>query len=99
MPVVDLVIVPLGTGSTSLSKYVANCHKVLDQYPDIKWKLNPSSTTLEGDLDRLMEVILKMHEVPFTEGAFRVSTQIRIDDRRDKKGTMEQKVKSVEEKL
>lgn len=99
MPVVDLVIVPLGTASTSLSKYVANCHKVLEEYPDVKWQLNPSSTTLEGDLDRILEVIQKMHEIPFTEGALRVSTQIRIDDRRDKKGTMAQKVKSVEEKL
>ncbi|MEW5819295.1 MAG: MTH1187 family thiamine-binding protein [Cyanobacteriota bacterium] len=99
MAIVDLVIVPLGTGSTSLSKYVANCHKVLDQYPDVKWILNPSSTTLEGDLNRILEVIMKMHEVPFTEGAQRVATQIRIDDRRDKIGTMEQKLKSVEDKL
>lgn len=99
MAIVDFIIVPLGTGSTSLSKYVANCHKVLDDYPDVKWQLNPSSTTLEGDLDVVLEIVMKMHEVPFTEGAQRVSTSIRIDDRRDKKGTMEQKLKSVKDKL
>ena len=99
MAIVDFVIVPLGTGSTSLSKYVAGCHKVLEDYPDLKWQLNPSSTTVEGDLHTIMEVILKMHEVPYTEGALRVSTSIKIDDRRDKNASMSQKVKSVQDKL
>lgn len=99
MAVVDVVIVPLGTESTSLSKYVANCHKVLKEYSQLKWQLNPSSTTIEGDLAVIMDAIIKMHEVPFTEGALRVATNIRIDDRRDKKGSMEQKVKSVMTKL
>ena len=40
-----------------------------------------------------------MHEVPFANGAARVSTTLTIDDRRDKQGTMEQKLLSVEEKL
>jgi uncharacterized protein YqgV (UPF0045/DUF77 family) len=40
-----------------------------------------------------------MHESPFSEGAMRVSTSIRIDDRRDTKATMESKLKAVEEKL
>lgn len=39
-----------------------------------------------------------MHEVLFDNGAMRVSTSITIDDRRDKKGTMEQKLQSVDEK-
>jgi uncharacterized protein YqgV (UPF0045/DUF77 family) len=40
-----------------------------------------------------------MHEVPFTEGALRVSTLIKIDDRRDKDHSIEGKVRSVREKL
>jgi uncharacterized protein YqgV (UPF0045/DUF77 family) len=40
-----------------------------------------------------------MHEVPFGEGAQRVSTLIRIDDRRDKVSTMAGKVKAVTDKL
>lgn len=99
MAIVDLVIVPLGTGSTSLSKYVADCHKILDDFPNIKWVLNSNSTSLEGSLPEIIEVILKMHEVPFENGALRVSTTIRIDDRRDKKGSMQQKINSVMEKL
>ncbi|PHJ39914.1 hypothetical protein P378_00475 [Desulforamulus profundi] len=46
-----------------------------------------------------MELVRQMHEQPFLAGATRVSTTIRIDDRRDKEGTMQGKVASVETKL
>lgn len=99
MAVVETTIVPIGTGSTSLSKYVADCHKILQEEKRIKYMLTPMGTIFEGELDIILEVIRKMHEVPFNEGAARVSTIIKIDDRRDKTGTMEQKVSAVEEKL
>jgi uncharacterized protein (TIGR00106 family) len=56
-------------------------------------------TIIEGELSEILAVIQEMHEVPFTKGALRVSTQIKIDDRRDKEATMTAKVESVEEKL
>ena len=40
-----------------------------------------------------------MHEVPFAAGAGRVSTLIRIDDRRDKNSSMTAKMQAVKEKL
>jgi uncharacterized protein YqgV (UPF0045/DUF77 family) len=46
-----------------------------------------------------MEVILKVHELPFDKGAQRVMTMINIDDRRDKKGTAQGKLESVLAKL
>lgn len=99
MAIVEVCVVPLGTGSTSLSKYVAECHKVLREGKDLKYQLTPMATIIEGDLDKILAVIRKMHEVPFANGAGRVSTTIRIDDRRDKERTMADKVKAVEEKL
>ncbi len=57
------------------------------------------STCIEGDLDVILEAVRQMHEVPFENGAQRVSTSIKIDDRRDKEGTMEQKINAVKEKL
>lgn len=99
MAVVEVVISPAGLGSPSISKYVAACHKPLEEATDLKHMLTPMGTVIEGDLDRIMEVIRQMHEVPFGEGAPRVSTLIRIDDRRDKKLTMEGKLKAVNEKL
>jgi len=31
MAIVEVTIVPLGTGSTSISNYVADCHRVLKE--------------------------------------------------------------------
>jgi uncharacterized protein (TIGR00106 family) len=99
MAVVEVTIAPMGTGTPSISKYVAACHKVLEQATDLKHQLTPMATIIEGDIDRILAVIRQMHEVPFKEGAVRVSTLIRIDDRRDKELTMAGKVKAVTEKL
>jgi uncharacterized protein YqgV (UPF0045/DUF77 family) len=40
-----------------------------------------------------------MHQTPFKKGALRVVTTLKIDDRRDKKGTLEGKKRAVEDKL
>jgi uncharacterized protein (TIGR00106 family) len=98
MAIVEVTIAPMGVGA-SISPYVAACHKVLEQATDLKHQLTPMATIIEGDLDRIMEVIRQMHEVPFGKGAQRVSTLIRIDDRRDKELTMAGKIKAVRDKL
>lgn len=100
MAVVEVSVVPLGTGSTSLSPYVAECEKTLREHcKDLKYELTAMGTIIEGDLDRILALIRRLHEVPFNQGALRVSTAIKIDDRRDKKGGIEQKIKSVEDRL
>lgn len=100
MAIIQVTIVPLGTGTPSVGDYVASVYQVLVQSGEkIKFQLTPMSTIIEGELDDLLAVVRKMHEVPFDNGAMRVSTSITIDDRRDKLGTMEQKIKSVEQHL
>jgi len=97
--IAQVTIVPLGTGSTSLSFYVAEVEKVLKKYKNIKSRLTPMSSILEGDFDEVMKAIREMHEVPFLKGAKRVSTRISIDDRRDKETSMERKVEAVKSKM
>ncbi|MDF2936728.1 MAG: hypothetical protein K0Q90_2101 [Paenibacillaceae bacterium] len=100
MAIVEVTIVPLGTGSPSVSHYVAEVHKVLEQAEEpVKFQLTPMSTIIEGELDDLLSIVRRMHEVPFLKGAARVNTTIRIDDRRDKVATMESKLQSVRDKL
>lgn len=100
LPIMEVTIVPLGTASPSVSHYVAEVHKVLEAAPEaIRFQLTPMSTILEGNLDDLFAVVRRMHEVPYSKGAQRVSTSIKIDDRRDKPSTMAGKMQSVQEKL
>ena len=94
MAIAELSIVPIGTGSTSLSSYVAACLEVVKD-SGLTHEVHGMGTIIEGDLRELFEVILKMHEVPFKAGALRVLTSIKIDDRRDKEASARSKVEAV----
>jgi len=98
MAIVAVSIAPSDVG-TSLSKYVAAAERVLREDGRVKYRLDPMFTTLEGDMDVCFEVIRKMQEAVFAMGAKRVGTVIKIDDRRDRDAHMEDKIRSVEEKL
>jgi uncharacterized protein (TIGR00106 family) len=93
--IAELSIVPIGTMTTGLSQYVAACIEILRTKTELQYQITSMGTIIEGPLDSVLEVAGLMHEIPFTRGAFRVLTTIRIDDRRDKVSTMSGKVKSV----
>jgi uncharacterized protein (TIGR00106 family) len=99
MAILEISIVPIGTKGTSLSHYVADCLRVLKKEKKVKYELTSMGTNVEGNLKDLIRIALKMHEVPFLKGAPRVLTTLKIDDRRDKKGTLEGKKRAVQSKL
>ena len=59
----------------------------------------PMSNVIEGDLDEILKLVRKIQEEIISAGYGRTYSIIKIDDRRDKKGTMEQKLNSVNSKL
>ncbi len=93
--IAEIQIVPIGTATTSLSRYIAACIDIVKQAQDISCQLTAMGTIIQGPLERVLELAQKMHEVPFLMGAKRVVTTINIDDRRDKSATIESKVKAV----
>lgn len=99
--VAELSVVPLGTSSTELSTYVAEAVKTIKQAKGVKWQLTPMGTIVETDsLDKLLSLVKEAHESLFKIGAKRVSTLIKIDDRRDTHGErMKEKVDSVLTKI
>lgn len=98
MAIAQVSIVPLGTGSTSLSAYVAQVAEWLENR-GVSYQLTPMGTILEGEAEDLLDIIGLMHELPFRAGAARVMTLINIDDRRDKQATAQGKVESVRARL
>ena len=98
MAIVEISIVPVGTGTPSVSQYVAGAVKLLQGEKDIKYELTAMGTIIEGDLDRLLGLVGRMHQSAFTGGARRVVTTVKIDERRDKASTMTGKVESVKRK-
>jgi len=99
MAIAEVSVVPLGTKTPSVSQYVARAVKVLEREKDMKYEITPMGTIIEGDLDSILAVVKKMHEVVFGEGVARVITTVKIDDRRDKALTMREKVDSLKKKL
>jgi uncharacterized protein (TIGR00106 family) len=98
MAILEISVVPIGTKNTSLSAYVADCIRILKK-KKVRYELTSMGTNIEGDLKELVEIALKMHETPFKKGASRVVTTLKIDDRRDKRGTLSGKKKAVQSKL
>jgi len=96
MPVMDITVIPAGHPSPSVSKVVREVLKVLDEMK-VKYQLTPMSTAVEGDLDTLLEVIKRVHSLPFEMGYPRVVTIVKIDERKDKDLKLEGKIKSVKE--
>ena len=98
MAILEISVVPIGTSDTSLSAYVADCIRILRK-EKVRYELSSMGTNIEGDLKVLFDIALKMHQVPFKKGALRVLTTLKIDDRRDKKGTLAGKKRAVQSKL
>lgn len=100
MPIMEISIVPIGTKTASVSKYIADALKVVEKEKNIKYQLTSMGTIIESpSLDRLLNLAKKMHLVVLKEEGKRIVTTIKIDDRLDKKLTIEGKVESVTKKI
>ena len=95
--IADLCIVPLGVG-VSLGSYIAACEKILIR-AGLKVRLHGYGTNMEGEWDQVMQAIKECHETLHQMGVPRISSSIRLGTRVDRQQTIEDKIRSVEEKL
>jgi uncharacterized protein (TIGR00106 family) len=98
MAVMEISVVPVGTDTPSISNYVAECVAIVEG-KGLPYELTSMATNVEGEVRDLLEVAIKMHQLPFERGAQRVLTSIKIDDRRDKRLSIQGKKEAVTEKL
>lgn len=94
---VDLCVVPIGVG-VSLSPYIAACEKVLAE-AGLKISLHSYGTNIEGEWEEVFAAVKRCHEVVHGMGAPRITTTIKLGTRTDRLQSMEEKVRSVQEKL
>ena len=95
--IADLCVVPLGVG-VSVSNEVAACERVLAE-AGLKTRLHAYGTNIEGEWDDVFAAIKRCHEVVHAMGAPRISSTLRFGTRTDRPQTMEDKVRSVKEKV
>lgn len=89
-------VVPLGSGE-GVKELVAEALAIVDE-SGLSYKLGAMQTTIEGDPDKVMEVILRCHQ-RVLESVPRVLTHITLDDRKGATGRLEGKVADVEQVL
>ncbi|TLZ63986.1 MAG: MTH1187 family thiamine-binding protein [Methanobacteriota archaeon] len=92
----EFSITPIGKG-TSVSKYVARCLKIVDA-SGLDYRMNAMGTVVEGSFDEVLSLIAKCHKAVARDSE-RVSTIIKIDDRKGARGQLEAKVRRVERVL
>lgn len=95
--IAEISVIPIGEG-IDLSKHVASVVRIIDE-SGLDYKINAMGTVVEGDSDRVFDLIKKCHN-KMLEAAQRVYTTVKIDDRKDRKTRMiEHKVQAVEKEL
>ncbi len=96
MPIMEINIIPLGTKTPSVSKYIADALRILEKEKNITYKLTAMGTIIQADsLDLLLTLAKKMHQAVLGKKVKRAVTTIKIDDRKDKKISIEEKLRSV----
>ena len=95
--IVDLCVVPLGVG-VSVSQHVAACQKVFED-AGLNHQMHAYGTNIEGEWDEVFAAVKRCHEVVHEMGAPRISSTLRVGTRTDREQSMEDKVRSVEEKM
>jgi uncharacterized protein (TIGR00106 family) len=95
--IADLCLIPIGAG-VSVSREIAACERIFAE-AGLKVNLHAYGTNIEGEWDEVFAAIKRCHEVVHEMGVPRVSSSLRFGTRIDREQTMDDKVRSVKEKL
>jgi len=95
--IADLCVIPMGVG-VSVSRQVALCEEILAE-AGLRTKLHAYGTNIEGEWDAVFAAVKRCHESLHASGVPRISTTMHFGTRTDRDQRMEDKVRSVEEKL
>ena len=99
MATADLTVIALGRPDASASAYIAEIQRKLAQQDRVGYAMHAMGTSLEGTTADILAVVAELHAVPFALGVPRVYTVLKLDERRDKEQTLEDKVASVQRLL
>lgn len=96
MAIAEFTVVPLDKGE-SVSKYVAQVLDLVDK-SGLDYRFTPMATIVEGDFDRIMDLVGACHKKMRTISR-RVITTVKVDDREGVTDALGRKTKSVEKSL
>ena len=92
----EVSIYPLATKDTSVSFYIARAIETIQNMEDVKYQINSMGTTLESkSMDAVLKASKEMTNAVHNLGIKRVEVVIKIDSRKDKDSTMQNKVDAI----
>ena len=96
MATADLTVIALGRAEASASAYIAEIQRRLAAQDRVRYEMHAMGTSLEGTTADILAVFGELHAVPFEMGIPRVYSILKLDERRDREQTLEDKVSSVQ---
>ncbi len=99
MATADLTVIALGRPDASASAYIAEIQRRLAAQDRVRYRMHAMGTSLEGATADILAVVGELHAMPFEQGVLRVYTILKLDERRDREQTLDDKVASVERLL
>ncbi len=98
MPIAEFSVVPMGV-ETGVRKYVKKPLKIIKEISEsegLKYEVTAMGTIIEAEsLDKIFKVVKECNEAIFKMDVKRNIILIKIDDRRDKKETIESKMEGL----
>ena len=89
--VAEIQVVPIGVG-VSVRAQVRRAQDLIRE-SGLAVQEHSFGTNVEGDLEKILEVITRIHEVLHAEGTTRLSTAIKLGTRIDKKPDLASKLR------
>ena len=99
MATAELSVIGLGRSDPSAGAYIAEIQRRLAAQDRVGYELHAMGTNLEGSTEDILALVAELHRVPFDLGLPRAYTVLKLDERRDKEQTLEDKVSSVRDLL
>src|ERR671921_402738 len=100
MATADLSVLVLGRAQVGTSDYIAEIQRRLQRQDRVRFRMHAMATSREGSTADILAVVAELHAVPFEEGAPRVYTVLKLDERHDRPGqTLDDKIRAVEDRL
>ena len=95
MIIAEITVIPIGTKTPGVSKYVSKAVDALKKL-GLQPELTAMGTIFEAeDISVILKAFESVHESVFEQGAERAVTTLKIDERRDKEGSIKQKMRSA----
>lgn len=99
MATADITVLPIGREGASVGDQLARIARHLEGQEKVRFEMHAMGTALQGEPADIFALAAEIHALPLEDGLPRVYTILKVDERTDKRQTLESKVESVNERL